>query len=94
MHSNIRLILVIVLVAIAIFIAISSVNARQAEWENNREIITVVVCHGDTLYNFAQEYKPSWMDAREYIYAVEELNNLDGGSIYAGQTIMLYTMGE
>ena len=90
-------ILIITMIACAIFFVgfrINTINTQKAEWENNREIITVVVCHGDTLYDYANEHRPSWMDTREYIYEIEQLNNMNNCNIYAGQTIKLYTVME
>lgn len=80
------------LVLLVIGIKTSTTLSQKSEWENSRQVITVVVCHGDTLYNLALEYKPSWMDTREYVYQVEQLNDMTNGNIYAGQTIKLYTM--
>lgn len=94
MRSNIRFILVIALIAIAFLVVILSVHGRQTEWEQHRQVITVVVCYGDTLYDFALEYKPSWMDAREYIYQVQQLNDMNSSTIYVGQTIKLYIAEE
>ena len=80
------------LVLLVIGIKTSTTLSQKSEWENSRQVITVVVYHGDTLYDLALEYKPSWMDTREYVYQVEQLNDMTNGNIYAGQTIKLYTM--
>lgn len=65
-------------------------NMQQSQWEEQREVITVQVCYGDTLDEICYEYKPSWMDIREYRYEVMELNNMESSTIYANTTLRLY----
>lgn len=67
---------------------------REDEWLNNRRIETVVVAKGDTLYDIACEYKPSWLDWREYSYDIKQLNNLDSSVIYTNDTLLVYTYEE
>ena len=63
-------------------------------WYNNREVIEYRVKWGDTLNDIGYEYKPSWMDVREYCYYIADLNSMDDSNIYEGQTIKLYAIGE
>lgn len=46
---------------------------------------------GDTLWGLASEYCPDGIDYREWIAAVRDLNDMDGGYIYEGQKIYLWT---
>ena len=65
----------------------------QTEWENSREIITVVVCQGDSIDGYWAEYAPSWMGREQYRYEIKALNDMDSCTIYAGSTIQLYVEG-
>lgn len=47
-----------------------------------------VVQSGDTLWNIAEEYKPDWMDIRQYIDLIEEDNNTSA-MINPGQRLKL-----
>lgn len=84
-------IIVLVLAALTI-ISIKAYNDKKVrtDWVENREIGTIVVSSGDDLWSIAEEYKPSWMDAREYIYEVKELNNMFTSYIYAGEQLLIY----
>lgn len=42
---------------------------------------------GDTLWNIAQTHGPENADTRRVVAAIEKLNQIDGGSILAGQVI-------
>lgn len=66
----------------------------ENEWEATRVVIAVKVQYGDTLDGFGYEYKPSWMDVREYREQVKELNGTRSSMLYAGQTIKLYVQGD
>ena len=66
----------------------------EANWESTREVITVRVCSGDTLDGFGYEYKPSWMDVREYREQIKDLNDMSTSTLYANTTIKLYVQGE
>jgi hypothetical protein len=46
---------------------------------------------GDTLWGLASEYCPDGVDYRVWIAAVRDLNDMDGGYIYEGQKIYLWT---
>ena len=91
-------VLVTILVMIStVWVAAHTISERtrlEEEWESTREVITVIVQYGDTLDGFGYEYKPTWMDVREYREQVKELNNMTLSTLYAGQTLMLYVEGE
>jgi LysM repeat protein len=42
---------------------------------------------GDTLWNIARTHGPENADTRRIVAAIEKLNQIDGGSILAGQVI-------
>ena len=64
----------------------------KTEWENSREVITVIVQSGDTLDAFAYEYKPSWMNAYDYRECVIMLNELPNSNIQIGDRLKLYAV--
>lgn len=69
-------------------------NGKQTEWENTRTVTTVIVDKGDTLDDFGYQYKPDWMDVREYRQKVMALNNMSSAMLYSGQSLKLYVCCE
>jgi hypothetical protein len=70
-------------------------KARLEEWKNTAVVYTISVQPGDTLDEIGYEYKPSWMDVREYRYYVQKLNDLKNGSmIYIGQKLDIYVQAS
>ena len=65
-------------------------TTRVNEWLSNCAVITVYIESGDTLDYYGYQYKPSWMDVRDYREYIEDLNNMDCADIYAGQTLKFY----
>jgi len=47
---------------------------------------SVVVMHGDTLWDIADQYC-NGMDIRNYIHEVCKINNISAGNIYPGQVL-------
>ena len=85
--------IIIFCVFVATVTIVRDVQAKT-DWENDREIITVVVCHGDSIDGYWAEYAPSWMSREQYRAEIKILNNMDSCTIYAGNTIKLYIQGE
>lgn len=79
-----------VIAIIAVGFSFHEDRAIRTEWEENREVSTIVISSGDDLWSIAEEYKPSWMDPREYIYEVQKLNNMSQSCIYAGEQLLIY----
>lgn len=71
-------------------------NKRQAEWENTRSTITVTVPCGSGigLDFYGYQYKPEWMDVREYRYEIMQLNGMTSASLQSGQKLKLYVCTE
>ena len=83
----------IVFMVFAIFTVgytIGEKKTREKEWLNNRVVVSVCVESGDTLDGLCSQYKPSWLDIREYRHDVKQLNSMNDSTIYAGDTILLY----
>ena len=74
------------------FVLVSN-NKTQAEWEENREIITVRVEGGDTIDGYWAEYAPNWMSREQYRAEIMELNGMNSYSLRIGQTLKLYVEG-
>ena len=86
------LILAMICAIILVGCKINHDNQIKTEWKENREIITVIVQPGDTLDAFAYEYKPSWMDHRDYREEIKELNDLPNCTIQIGDRLDLYAV--
>lgn len=69
---------------------IAEANDQRTEWESTREVITIYVEGGDTLDELGYQYKPSWMDIREYREEIKELNGMQSSDLYMGQKLKLY----
>lgn len=90
----IALILAIVFSLLVIGYNIGYNKARETEWENNKQVVSYIVDSGDTLWNIAEQYKPAWLDTREYIYEVRQLNNELSSNLQAGDEILIYIYGN
>lgn len=89
----------LVIVSIVIFITlcgfkIHNDNTRLDEWKNTAVVQTISVQHGDTLDEIGYEYKPSWMDIREYRWYIQQLNDLDSSMLHIGQDLKVYVMAS
>ena len=80
----------IAVVVISLFSCLDTDKKAYNEWLESREITEIYIEKGDTLWNIAQKYKPHFMDIREYVYEIQQLNNID--MIYAGDIIQIYTI--
>lgn len=93
----------IVLIAICILtsaycIAVAAQKHTEATseyeaWLQTREVITITVCAGDSIDGYWVEFAPDWMTREQYRYEIQELNDMDSCTIYAGDTIKLYMKG-
>ena len=80
----IRSISILVILLLALF------NTSNAKIDNREaETIEYTITSGETLWSIAKKYTPNNKDIRQTIYEIEELNNLDNATIYAGQTIQI-----
>ena len=77
-------------VVISLFYCHARANTQYIEWLESREVTEVYVEKGDTLWNIAQQHKPEFMDVREYVHIIQQLNNID--DLYAGDVIQIYTI--
>lgn len=71
---------------VLLFVLVFTVAANGADSEDNYE--TVVVKRGDTLWDFAREYRGD-TDIRQYIEKIKAVNGLKDSTIYEGDIIRL-----
>lgn len=91
--TKIQVFILAVTIVVAIFAVgyrVGADNMRQTQWEEHREVITVTVYYGDTLWDIAEKYKPSWMSTQEYCSELKTLNGKSTSTIYAGEQIKVY----
>jgi hypothetical protein len=94
---NIKTIAITVLTAALVATAayhIHTEHQRLEQWEQDRVVKTIRVSRGDTLDKYGYQYKPAWMDVRDYRGYIIDLNDLYGADIYAGDTIDVYVIPE
>jgi LysM domain. len=92
MHRNYRLVnkrrfmvfLVSVITAVCLLPVIISAGAAS---DGPRTYRSVKVRKGDTLWSIASAYCEG--DIRENVFEIRQINNLDDGIIYEGQTLLL-----
>lgn len=83
----------LLIIALTIIIATSIIGCSGQD--HSWTIEEYYVEPGDTLWGIARQYCPDDMDIREYIYEVEEYNNMPTSGLRAGQTIdVLVDKGE
>jgi hypothetical protein len=86
--------MLVVAVVIASLVAICSVvnsHAQHNEWVETRTVETIRVAPNETMWQIAEQYKPDFMDTREYIYEVKTLNNMSDTYLYVGDKLLVYT---
>lgn len=88
------LILAVIAIVSAFAVSISSATDKQSEWYSTRVTKTITVHSGDTLDGIGYEFKPSWMDVREYRHMIMQLNDLDTAMIYSGDQLKVYVCTE
>lgn len=92
-ESKIYLKIMILLLLLTIGCVIINIGKdiyRWHEWNENKIVFTMVVQEGDTLFDYGYQYKPDWMDIRDYCEEVKELNNTSSSTICAYQNLKLY----
>lgn len=77
---------IIFLSIVLIFILIVPKNTVNADSTNYEEYVVNV---GDTLWTIAAENKKADEDIREYIYELQQINNIEDCMIYPNQTIKI-----
>lgn len=93
MSKALKVALTVIATAVTLVAVVKLVgdHKQQNEWEQSRGTTTVYVSQGETLWCIAEEYKPSWMDTREYIQEVKTLNGMSSSTVYAGDRLTVYT---
>jgi LysM repeat protein len=66
-----------------------SPSAQASNSSGNVKFDYVTVSAGDTLWSIAQENVSSGNDARDYMYELATLNNLESADLTPGQRIAL-----
>ena len=77
--------LIALFVIIVVIIAIRLSNKEEQEYE----LTNYIVRSGDTLWSIAEKYAPEEMDIREYIYFIQEDNELINKTIYPNMNLTI-----
>lgn len=85
------MVVAIVLFSIVTLHTIVNAHSQRNEWIENRQVETIRVAPNETLWAIAEEYKPDFMDTRDYIYEIKELNNMQDTYLYMGDELYIYT---
>ncbi len=76
-----------VILAIIIFLSITGAlfsNANKLQRYDGYEVV-----YGDTLWTIAQKYQNEYDDIRHFIFAIKEVNHLQGDYIFPGQQLKI-----
>lgn len=89
MIEKIFLVLGAISMAFLLLCCICVFTAEKYEIEDF-ETVPVIVERGDTAWNIAEEYCPSDMDRRKYLYLCAQANGESGmlGNIQAGEMVL------
>lgn len=93
MKKKIGCVVALVCVLIGIAMIGTSMHHKHElydEWANTRQVEKFVVYPGDTLWSIAEDYKPDWMDTREYLSELKVLNKLSD-YLYDYDELLIYT---
>lgn len=85
--NKLKSITTISILLFALFLLLGNTTAHA---DKEKEVICYTVSQGETLWSIAKQYIDEKTDIRKYIYEIEQLNNMETATIYAGQTIQLY----
>ena len=85
------LVVATILITMVALHTIVNAQAQRNEWVENRQVETIRVAPNETLWQIAEEHKPDFMDTRDYIYEIKQLNNMQSSSIYIGDELYIYT---
>ena len=84
------ILLVIIAIVVSITLAILGINNLHTNFNNeNYECVTYFVKDGDTLWSIGKESIGETADVRDWINAVEKINNISA-NISPGQSIRIY----
>lgn len=86
-----RMILTIIAVIIISMLTITAKSSRTSYTERQTE--EIYINRGETLWTLGRKYCSENEDVRDWISAVKQLNGMKSGTVYAGQTITVYTGG-
>jgi hypothetical protein len=78
---------VFLLISIIIFVFINSTKAHSSIYETRYR--DYYVHEGDNLWDISSRNIPEGYDIRKMIYEIKELNNIETGYIYPGDTIKI-----
>lgn len=85
------LVITIVLLSMVVLHTIVNAHSQRNEWIENRQVETIRVAPNETLWEIAEENKPDFMDTRDYIYEIKQLNNMQDTYLYIGDELYIYT---
>ena len=78
-----RTVTVLVLVIMSFMVSFAFAN------QEHEETIKVVVNSGESLWEIAGNNNPNKSDIRKLVYEIMEINNLNDGTIHAGQELLI-----
>lgn len=91
------MILSVILVAFTSIYGILIVNAADtdtAKTEPVKYYTSITIESGDTLWEIADEYRPTGCSTVSYVNEIKQLNHMGTDTLYAGQNIIVYYMSE
>lgn len=89
-HRNVRGKIIAVMVALALAWCGFALTAQRAQSDTGAtQVTSYIVRPGDTLWSYASAITPAGHDVSETVDELIALNNLESGSLQAGQRIIV-----
>jgi hypothetical protein len=86
-YSKFRFAIFLIVLTVTAFVMGGFLFGAEASGTAEPEFETVLIHAGDTVWGIADEYGSGDEDIRTYVKTICELNGIDQGMIYPGQTI-------
>ncbi|GEM_PF-1691985 len=69
--------------------AIAGLEAHGGQLKQAVEAEYIIAAYGDTIWSIARRFKPVNDDLRQYVYRIQQLNELTHGELQVGQVIRI-----
>lgn len=84
-----RRIILILMICTLIGAGTTQITGFTDDSKDTSSFKSIIVEENDTLWHIASEYSHNETNMRKLIYEIKKINNLNGGTIYPGQELLI-----